>query len=75
MPYVQDPGDWSQVQSELAIEQVQLEHEQYVCRCPRCNRFAIVQGQDERYGTIYRCKCLPVFWVIDPETGNKVEGC
>lgn len=72
MPYVNDPGDWSQVQEELAIEQMEMQ--QYACRCPQCNRFGLVQGWDDHYGTIYRCGCLVVFWVIDPVTGEKVEG-
>lgn len=74
MPYVQDPGDWSQVVEELAIEQAEAEEEQSKCRCPRCDRFGIVSSSDDHYGTIYECSCLPVHWVIDPETGEKVEG-
>lgn len=37
MPYVTDPGDWSQWVEELAIEQAEVEFEQYICRCPRCD--------------------------------------
>lgn len=66
MPYVQDDGDCSQLQEELAIEQHQIEQEQYFCSCPRCDRFGVVSGWDEHYGTIYQCSCLRVFWVIDP---------
>lgn len=73
MPYVNDPGDWSQWLEELAIEQAELEFERYKCRCPKCERFGVVSGADEYYGTIYQCSCLPVHWVIDPETGEKVE--
>lgn len=74
MPYVQDPGDWSQVLEELAIEQAEVEEEQYKCRCPRCDRFGVVSGSDDYYGTIYKCSCLLLSWVIHPETGEKVEG-
>lgn len=74
MPYVNDPGNWSQVQEELAIEQAEAKFEQYKCLCPRCDRFGVVSGQDDYYGTIYECSCLPVYWVIDPATGEKVEG-
>ncbi len=73
MPYVNDPGGWSQVQDELGIKQAQLEHDQYSCCCPRCNRFGIVCGKDEHYGTIYRCNCLLLLWAIDPETDKKVS--
>jgi hypothetical protein len=73
MPYVNDPGDWSQVAEELAIEQAEAKFEQYKCCCPRCDRFGIVSGSDDYYGTVYECSCLPVDWVIDPETGEKVE--
>lgn len=73
MPYVQDPGDWSQVVEELAIEQHQMETEQYICRCPRCDRFGVVSGWDEYYGTIYQCNCLTVFAGINPQTGEKME--
>jgi hypothetical protein len=75
MPYVHDPGSNRQVQEELAIEQADLEQKQYACRYPRCNCFGIVCGKDEHYGTIYGCNCLSVFWGIDPQTGDRVEGC
>lgn len=75
MPYVQDPGDWSQVVEELAVEQLEMEQEQYICRCPRCDRFGVVSSWDEHYGTIYSCNCLPLSWVIDPQTSEKVEFC
>ncbi len=75
MPYVEDDGNWSQVPEELALKQQGLEAKQYVCRWPRCFSFGVVHGQDNHFGTIYRCNCLPVFWVIDPQTGDHVEGC
>lgn len=34
MSYVKDFGNWSLAQSELAIEQAQLEQEQYARRLP-----------------------------------------
>ena len=34
MPYVHDPGDWSQGKEELAIEQANLEQKQYACGYP-----------------------------------------
>lgn len=74
MSSVQNSGHWSQVQEELAIEQAEAKFEQYKCRCPRCERSGVVSGQDDYYRTIYECSCLPTFWVIDPETGKKVEG-
>lgn len=62
MTYVNDPSpsDWSQVQEDY--------------HCPRCDHFGTVRGHDY-YGIIYGCDCLPVFWAIDPKTGEKVEFC
>lgn len=76
MPCVNDPGDWSQVQEEMAIEQTEEAAKQYACRCPRCDRFGLVEGHDNHYGTIYRYECLPtiIYWAINPETGEKIEG-
>lgn len=34
MPYAQDDGNWSQVQEELAQEQLGLEQNQYTRRLP-----------------------------------------
>ena len=70
---VNNPGDRRQVLEALANEHIQPQHEQYT-RCPRCNRFGVVSGMNKYYGAIYHCNCLPVFWVISPETGEKLEG-
>lgn len=77
IPYVQKPDDLSQDQEELAIKlfkQAENRFEQYKCCCPRCDRFGVVSGSDSHYGNIYECSCIPICWVIDPETGEKVEG-
>ncbi len=78
---VNNPGDHRQVSVTLANEYVQTQHEQYT-RCPKCDsasahaglRFGVVSGSTEYYGIIYHCACKDVFWVISPETGNKLEG-
>lgn len=62
------------VVEELAVEQLEMETKQYICSCQGCDRFGVVSGWDEYYGTIYHCKCLPVFAGIDPQTVEKVEG-
>lgn len=72
--FVHDPGKWSQGLEELANLHAPSRNDLSRCRCPRCERFGVVSGVDEYYGTIYRCNCLPVFWVISPETGEKLEG-
>jgi hypothetical protein len=54
MPIVNDFGDWIQGREELALELLELEEEQYVCRCPRVRsakrkrsyRFGIVSSRD-----------------------------
>ena len=74
MSFVHDPGDWSQTLEARTCDRAQTQLDLLRCRCPRCNRFGVVSGMDEYYGTIYHCKCLPVFWVISPETGEKLEG-
>ncbi len=65
-----DPGNSRQIIAALTSN---LAHDSQNNHCPRCNCFGIVSGMDEHYGKIYRCKCLPVFWVISPETGEKLE--
>jgi hypothetical protein len=62
-----------QVLTALANEHIQTQHEQYTC-CPQCDRFGVVSDTHEYYGTIYHCACNDVFWVISPETGEKLEG-
>ncbi len=69
---VNELGDRRQVLTALANEYAQPQYEQYTC-CPRCNRFGVVSGTHEYYGAIYHCACNDVFWVISPETGNKLE--
>ena len=70
---VNNPGDRRQVLAALVNEHTQTQHEQYT-RCPRCDRFGVVSGTHDYYGIIYKCNCLPVFWVVSPETGEKLEG-
>ena len=72
-PKVNELGDRCQVLRVLANEYTQTQHEQYTC-CPKCNRFGVVSGITEYYGIIYHCACKDVFWVISPETGEKLEG-
>ncbi len=69
---VNNPGDRRQVLEALANEYAQPKHEKYTC-CPKCDRFGVVSGTHDYYGTIYHCVCKDVFWVISPETGNKLE--
>ena len=73
-PNVNELGDRRQVLDALTSDRAQTQLDLLRCRCPRCNRFGVVSGMDEYYGTIYHCNCLPVFWVINPETGEKLEG-
>ena len=73
-PKVNELGDLCQVLDTLAGDRAQTQLDLLRCRCSRCNRFGVVSGMDEYYGIIYHCNCLPVFWVISPETGEKLEG-
>lgn len=73
MPYTNDPGDWSQVLEALAEEHAQTQLDLWRCRCPRCKRFGVVSSWHNYFGIIYECSCLPVSWVISPETGEKIE--
>ena len=72
-PKVNELGDRCQVLEALTGDRAQTQLDLLRCRCPRCNRFGVVSGMDEYYGIIYHCNCLPVFWVISPETGEKIE--
>ncbi len=72
-PKVNDPGAQCQVFEAWTGEYAQPQHEQYT-RCPQCNRFGVVSGTHEYYAIIYHCACNDVFWVISPETGEKLEG-
>jgi len=73
MPFVHDPGESRQVLEALAQEHAQTQLDLQNTRCPKCDRFGIVSDTHEYYGFIYRCSCLPVFWVINPETGDRIE--
>lgn len=70
---VNNPSARRQVLEALTDNNAKTQHEQYTC-CPKCKRFGVVSGTDEYYGTIYHCACKDVFWVISPETGEKLEG-
>lgn len=73
MPYTNDPGNWSQTLEALADEHARIQLDLSRCRCPKCDRFGIVSDTHDYFGTIYRCSCLPISWVISPETGEKIE--
>ncbi len=73
-PKVNNPGAQYQVFEARTGDHTQTQLDLLRCRCPRCNRFGVVSGTHDYYGIIYRCNCLPVLWVISPETGEKVEG-
>jgi hypothetical protein len=66
-----DPGNSRQIIAALVGDSARNSKNN---RCPKCDRFGIVSGTHDYYGIIYRCSCLPVLWVISPETGEKVEG-
>lgn len=70
MSPVYDPGNSRQIIAALVSN---LTDNSQNNRCPRCNRFGIVSDTHEYYGAIYRCNCRPVLWVINPETGEKIE--
>ncbi len=70
---VNNPGDRYEVFEALTSNRIQTQHEQDT-RCPKCDRFGVVSDTHDYYGTIYHCTCKDVFWVISPETGNKLEG-
>jgi len=73
MPYTNDPSEEHQTLEALANKHAQIQTDVHRYRCPQCGRFGIISGAHDYYGIIYRCSCLPVFWVISPETGEKVE--
>ena len=72
-PKVNELGDHCQVLEALTGDRAQTQLDLLRCRCPRCNRFGVVFDTHDYYGIIYRCSCLPVLWVINPETGEKIE--
>ena len=69
-PFLNEPSDHRQVLDALTGDSA---YDSQNNRCPRCNRFGIVSDTHDYYGIIYRCSCLSVFWVISPETGEKIE--
>lgn len=73
MPFVNDPGETRQTLEALAEEHAQTQLDLQLARCPKCDRFGVVSSWHTYYGIIYRCNCLPVSWVISPETGEKIE--
>ena len=70
-PFLNEPSDHRQVSDTLTGDSA---YDLQNNRCPKCDRFGVVSGMDGYYGIIYHCNCLPVFWVISPETGEKLEG-
>ena len=73
MLYLNDSGDWSQILEALAEEHAQIQLDLSRCRCPKCDRFGVVYDIHDYYGAIYKCNCQTVFWVINPETGDRIE--
>ncbi len=70
MSYTNDPSDGRQTLESLAQEHAQIQSDLSKCRCPQCQLFGIVSDTHDYFGAIYRYNCLPVFWVINPETGD-----
>ena len=73
-PKVNELGDRCQVSKALIGDRAQTQLDLLRCRCPRCNRFGVVFDMHDYYGIIYKCNSQPMFWVISPETGEKLEG-
>lgn len=73
MTYTNNSGDWSQTLEALAEEHAQIQNDLSRCRCPRCDRFGVVSDIHKYYGIVYQCNCLPITWVISPETGDRIE--
>lgn len=74
-----DPGNSRQIIAALTGD---LTRNSRNNRCPKCegryanrrrHRFGIVFDTHDYYGTIYRCSCQAVLWVISPETGDRIE--
>ena len=70
MIYTNDPGNSRQIIAALIGN---LNTDSQNNRCPKCNRFGVVCDTHDYYGAIYRCNCQAVLWVINPETGEKIE--
>lgn len=73
MPLINDSGDWSQTLEALADEHAQIQSDLQRYRCPKCDCFGVISSSQDYFGAIYKCNCQAVFWVISPETGEKVE--
>ena len=54
LPKVNNPGDRCQVLEALTGDHAHTQLDLSGCRCLQCNRFGVVSGVDEYYGTIYR---------------------
>ena len=72
-PNVNELGDHCQVLKALTSDRAQTQLNLSRCRCSRCDRFGVVSGAHEYYRIIYHCACSDVFWVISPETGDRIE--
>lgn len=70
MPYPNDPGNSCQIIAALIND---LNSGPQHNRCPKCNRFGIVSDAHDYFGAIYKCNCLPIIWVVSPETGERIE--
>ncbi len=73
MTFMNDPGESRQTLEELAHEHQQIQSDLQRYRCPKCDCFGVVFSKQDYFGAIYRCNCQPMFWVICPETGEKIE--
>lgn len=73
MTCINDPSKWSQDLEQLISEYRQIQSDLSRCRCSRCNNFGVASGWHDYYGIIYKCNCQAVFWVINPETGDRIE--
>lgn len=73
MTSIHDSSDWSQALEALAKEHAQIQSDLQRYRCPKCDCFGVVSSPHDYFRAIYRCNCIPIFWVVSPETGEKIE--
>jgi len=73
MTCINDSGDWSQPLEQFATRPAQIQNDLQRYRCPQCDCFGVVYSTQDYFGAIYKCNCQPMFWVISPETGEKIE--
>ncbi|KJH69501.1 hypothetical protein [Aliterella atlantica] len=73
MNFSNDPGSICQGLDELTSIHKQIQSDLSKYRCSRCDRFGVVSGVHDYFGIIYKCSCQAVFWVINPETGDRIE--